>query len=79
MIKNPGYPEGAGVLLVKEPIVKRIEDFMDPKDYSQTTAIGWFFRIIAWILYGIFCLVFGGLALLFLMAFVTYVIPGTGV
>lgn len=79
MIKNPDYPEGAGVLLVKEPIVKRIEDFMDPKDYSQTTAIGWFFRIIAWILYGIFCLVFGGLALLFLMAFVTYVIPGTGV
>lgn len=58
-------------------IGKRIEDFMDPKDYSTTTPIGWFFRIIAWILYGIFFVVAGGIALLFLMAFVTHVIPGT--
>lgn len=59
--------------------MKRIADWMDPKDYSQTTAIGWFFRIIAWILYGIYFVVVLGIGLLFLMAFVTYVIPGTGV
>lgn len=59
--------------------MKRIADWMDPKDYSQTTAIGWFFRIIAWILYGIYFVVVLGIGMLFLMAFVAYVIPGTNV
>lgn len=58
--------------------MKRIADWMDPKDYSQTTPIGWFFRIIAWILYGIYFVVVLGIGMLFLMAFVAYVIPGTG-
>lgn len=58
---------------------KRIEDWMNPQDYSQTTPVGWFFRVIAWIFYGILWLVLGGLALLFLFAFAAYVIPGTSV
>lgn len=59
--------------------MKRIADWMDPKDYSQTTAIGWFFRIIAWILYGIYFVVCLAVGMLLLMAFVAYAIPGTGV